>query len=185
MQLLQHVLLVVACLVYGGFTAGYLRFFRRPHGTPPEMKVVAVVSGAVTALQIALIAGRPATWPSFVLALALYLAAAALYGWAIWTTRRRRPSVAFSADQPELLFADGPYRLIRHPFYASYLLYWAAGVIAARQPWLAVTVVLAGGSFLWAALREERKFAASPLATAYRSYQARTGMFVPKLFGRR
>ena len=36
-----------------------------------------------------------------------------------------------------------------------------------------------------AARREERKFAQSPLAAAYRAYQAATGMFVPKLLGRR
>src|SRR5258706_4019545 len=28
---LQYVLLAIACLVYGGFTVGYLRFFHRPH----------------------------------------------------------------------------------------------------------------------------------------------------------
>jgi len=179
---LQYVLLAIACLVYGGFTVGYLGFFRRPHGLPREMKIVALVTGAVTWLQLALIAGRSARWPNFILALLLYLAAAGLYGWAVRTTRRRRLSVAFSADQPEFLLAEGPYRKIRHPFYSAYLLYWIAGTIAAREPWLVATIALAGGSFLWAALREERKFEASPLATAYRSYRARTGMFVPKLF---
>jgi len=68
---LQYVLLAIACLVYGGFTVGYLRFFRRPHGLPREMKIVALVTGAVTWLQLALIASRSARWPSFILALLL------------------------------------------------------------------------------------------------------------------
>ena len=185
MRALQYVLLAIACLVYGGFILGYLRFFRRPNGNPPEMKLVGAVAGTVTCLQLVVIASRTAHWPSFAVALGAYLAAASLYGWCVTTTRRRRLSLAFSRDKPEFLLADGPYRIIRHPFYSSYLLYWAAGVVAARDPWLALTILPAGGSFLWAALREERKFAASPLASAYQAYRARTGMFVPKLFGPR
>jgi protein-S-isoprenylcysteine O-methyltransferase Ste14 len=182
---LQYLLLAIACLVYGGVIVGYLRLFRRPDGTPWEMKVVGAVAGTVTCLQLVVIASRTAHWLSFAVALVAYLAAAGLYGWCVITTRRRRLSVAFSRDRPEFLVADGPYRVIRHPFYSSYLLYWAAGVIAAREPWLALTILPAGGSFLWAALREERKFAASPLSSAYQAYRARTGMFVPKLFGPR
>jgi len=45
--------------------------------------------------------------------------------------------------------------------------------------------MLAGGSFLWAALREEQKFAASPLGRRPTAPIGRAlGMFVPKLFGR-
>src|SRR5258706_11411313 len=68
---LQYVRLAIACLVYGGFTIGYLRFFRRPHGLPREMKIVALVTGAVTWLQLALIASHAARWPSFIVALLL------------------------------------------------------------------------------------------------------------------
>jgi protein-S-isoprenylcysteine O-methyltransferase Ste14 len=185
LRLLQHILLVIACLIFAGFVAGYLRLFRRPGGTPPEMQAMAVLSGLAAALQIAALAGRRVDWPSFVPALGLYLAAAALYLWTAWTTRRRRLSIAFSADRPEFLLSDGPYRMIRHPFYTSYMLYWTAGLVATWRPWLAPAVALMGGCYLWAARREERKFAQSPLAAAYRAYQAATGMFVPKLSGRR
>ena len=180
MRLLQHVLLVVSCLVLAGFVAGYLRLFRRPQGTPPEMQAMAVLSAIVAGLEIAALAGRQVGWASFVPALALYLAAAALYLWTVWTTRRRRLSVAFSTDRPEFLLRDGPYRMIRHPFYTAYMLYWIAGLIAAWRPWLVPAVAAIGACYLWAARREERKFAASALADAYRAYRARTGMFLPR-----
>jgi protein-S-isoprenylcysteine O-methyltransferase Ste14 len=47
--------------------------------------------------------------------------------------------------------------------------------------WVAVPSVAAIGLYVIAARREERKFAASPLAEAYATYRARTGMFVPSL----
>ncbi|MNC97641.1 hypothetical protein D3C83_153610 [compost metagenome] len=74
---------------------------------------------------------------------------------------------------------------MRHPFYASYLLYWLAGAVAIREAWLvpafAVIVVL----YVLAARTEERKFARSAVCDAYDAYRRKTGMFVPRLSGQR
>lgn len=181
MRLPQDILLIVASLVFIAFTIGYVILFRRPEGTPWPMRVVAVLSGIVTGVHIAEITDERATWTSFILALTLYAAAAGLYAWAVLTTRRQRLSVAFSGDQPAFLLTAGPYGFIRHPFYSAYLLYWVAGVIAAREVWLIPTVILMGACFAAAALREEAKFAGSPLAGDYDRYRRRAGMFWPRL----
>ncbi|MCW0181487.1 MAG: isoprenylcysteine carboxylmethyltransferase family protein [Zavarzinia sp.] len=179
MRLSQELLLILASVIFLAFTIGYFAYFRRPEGTPWPMRVLAILSGATTGGVIAEISGTRATWDSFVPALVLLLASAALYGWAIMTTRRQRLSLAFSGDEPDFLVAEGPYRLIRHPFYTAYLLYWIGGTIAARQPLLLIAVAVMAAGFTWAALREEAKFASSRLAPAYDAYRRRTGMFLP------
>lgn len=186
MRLPQDILLILASVIFLAFTIGYVAHFRRPEGTPWPMRVLAVLSGATTAGVIAEITGTRATWASFAGALAFLLPSAALYGWTILTTRRQRLSVAFSQDAPDFLLAHGPYRLIRHPFYTAYLLYWIGGAIAARQPMLLLAVGLMAAGFAWAALREERKFATSALGPDYEAYRRRTGMFLPwRIFGGR
>ena len=184
MRLPQDILLIAASLIFLAFTIGYLLHFRRPEGTPWPMRVLAILSGATTAGVISEITDTRATWPSFIGALVFFTLSALTYAWAILTTRRQRLSLAFSKDAPEFLLEEGPYRLVRHPFYTAYLLYWLGGAIAAREPLLLLALAVMAAGFAWAALREEGKFAASSLGGAYRAYQARTGMFMPRLLKR-
>ena len=108
------------------------------------------------------------------------IGAMSLFWWAIASTRRARLSLAFSKDEPSFLVASGPYAVIRHPFYASYVLFWIAA--AFESPSLAFWGVPAVIACLYAraATLEERKFEASPLAPRYREYKARTGMMLPR-----
>jgi protein-S-isoprenylcysteine O-methyltransferase Ste14 len=52
-------------------------------------------------------------------------------------------------------------------------------VLATGQAALVATVVFMGWIYWRAAVKEEAKFAASPLAEDYRRYAARAGRFVP------
>lgn len=119
-------------------------------------------------------------WPEIV-ALALYLAALALSLAAARALRGRRLTLAFSSDTPRELIAHGPYRVIRHPFYTSYLLAWTAGPVATGEVWLLLTVLAMGALYAVAARQEEAKFLNSSLSGAYRAYAASAGMFFPRL----
>ncbi|SMB77749.1 Protein-S-isoprenylcysteine O-methyltransferase Ste14 [Deinococcus hopiensis KR-140] len=114
-------------------------------------------------------------------ALLLYGASLTLFTSAMRTLRARQLTLAFSTDTPNTLIANGPYRVIRHPFYTSYLIAWTAGFVATSQPWLLLTVLAMGTLYVFAARQEEAKFRDSPLATAYEAYASMTGMFFPKL----
>ncbi|KXV79325.1 protein-S-isoprenylcysteine methyltransferase, partial [Gluconobacter japonicus] len=57
-------------------------------------------------------------------ALFLFVSALALFWWTIATTRRNRPDVAHHDAAPHQLYCTGPYRIVRHPFYLAYLLFW-------------------------------------------------------------
>lgn len=113
-------------------------------------------------------------------AVAITLAALALFWWAVATTRRTRLTLAFSADQPTFLVDQGPYAVVRHPFYTSYILFWIGAAIDGVSPlfWIAPIVITV--LYARAASIEERKFVQSALATRYRDYQNRTGMLLPR-----
>jgi protein-S-isoprenylcysteine O-methyltransferase Ste14 len=90
---------------------------------------------------------------------------------------------AFSDDTPQFLLRHGPYRYVRHPFYASYLLFWVGTAVttAGWLPWLVPFGMLL--LYARAATGEEQKFARSDLAQAYETYRQNTGMFLPRLRG--
>lgn len=114
-----------------------------------------------------------------VAALLLFGAALALYEWARATIRERGFHIAWSGQSPDSLCEAGPYRWIRHPLYASYMLAFAALPVA--LPGRPALAILAANLalFMHAAWSDERSLARSPLATEYAAYRRRTGMILP------
>lgn len=102
---------------------------------------------------------------------------------AIRASRVARLRFAFDPAQPAGLLTDGPYRWIRHPFYASYLLVWAGWALATGSGWSLIPLSVMAGLYLIAAQYEERLFAATPLAREYALYRSRAGLFWPKVLG--
>lgn len=88
-------------------------------------------------------------------------------------------------DAPKNIVTFGAYRLIRHPFYSSFLLAVLSAVFLAPH---AVTLIALAYAFLalnMTAAREERRLAASEFGEEYRNYMKRTGRFLPRFRGRR
>lgn len=108
------------------------------------------------------------------------LAAIALFWWAVATTRRTRLTLAFSNDQPTFLLDHGPYALVRHPFYTSYILFWVGAATDASSPLFWIVPIIVTILYVRAASIEEGKFVRSDLAMRYHDYRTRTGMLVPR-----
>jgi protein-S-isoprenylcysteine O-methyltransferase Ste14 len=113
---------------------------------------------------------------------ALMIGALLLYEWARRTIMSRRFHIAWSGDVPEAVCEAGPYRYIRHPLYASYVLAFAAMLAAVPSPWTLAILVGNAGLFVHAARDDERSIAASDLAADYARYKQRAGMFFPRLW---
>jgi protein-S-isoprenylcysteine O-methyltransferase Ste14 len=178
MQMLVLLLSTVALLSIGWAVQW---FFSRPTGKiEPGMRLLQLLTFACFGMQ-AFDLLRDDT-PSIVrleLAAALYVGGIILFWWTIRTHRRRPPSLAYSHDAPEHLVERGPYGVIRHPFYAAYMLFWTGGYLATlRWTSLAPALVLLA-SYELSARQEERKFASSDLAEEYARYTARTGRYIP------
>lgn len=184
---MPYLVAATAFMVFAAFALA-VRWHFRPGTIAPGMLAISVVGTlALAAVEVELWRLPPHP-PSAATALVLMAAALARFLWAIAATRRARLALAFSADEPTALLRHGPYRWVRHPFYASYVLYWLACTIAAPTP-----PVLAGATAMIllciaAVRREEARFLASPLAEEYRAYRRQAGALLPRpaaLWGRR
>jgi protein-S-isoprenylcysteine O-methyltransferase Ste14 len=179
MSISNTFVLLLGIICFVAFSWAVRGHFRSNGRLAPGMKLISGLS-LIGALWFAVrvpVQGESLAWP---LAVACFIAALWVFAWAILTTRRARPALAFENAQPDSLFREGPYRRVRHPFYLSYLLFWV-GTAAATPgllPWLVPAIMLA--AYRHAALQEERNFQTSPMAAIYAAYRAQSGMFLPR-----
>lgn len=103
-----------------------------------------------------------------------------LFWWAIASNRRQPLSFAFSGDLPRHLNRNGPYRRIRHPFYAAYLLGWLITPSATGEPLTLLPFVVMTLMYIAAARKEEQKFEATALRADYALYRREAGLFWPR-----
>jgi protein-S-isoprenylcysteine O-methyltransferase Ste14 len=173
--------LLLACLASFGWAMQ--KFFVQPAGLTLGMRTIKACGIVFAILHLAAIVATPGIARGQGAGGAvLYLAALALFWWAINTSLRHPLSAVFSPDLPTHLVANGPYRMIRHPLYCSYLMCWLAGWVATGRMWLAPTVVVMLVIYVIAAAEEEKKFMRSSLAEPYQRYRARTGLLFPNPF---
>jgi protein-S-isoprenylcysteine O-methyltransferase Ste14 len=103
-----------------------------------------------------------------------------------WATvresRNAKLLAAFDEKLPHGLLRTGPYAVVRHPFYTSYLIQWIGWAIAAWTIWALVPVVMMVTIYTVAARDEEAKFARTDMADEYAEYMKTTGRFFPRFF---
>jgi len=175
---LRALALAALAAVAAVFLVGVRRVFRRaPEGHGYR---ASLASGTVLVVEGVAIAAAPVPAARAAAAVAVLAAAVALFAWAARVNRARPLGLAFASSVPDHVQTRGPYALVRHPFYASYLLAFAGGWLAAATPWLAPAFALGLWTYWRAAGREERALLASPVGSVYRAYVQRTGMFVPR-----
>lgn len=179
MGVVNLALLLTGSLCFVAFSWGVKGHFRAAGAMPAGMRVISVLSlaGFLWFCARLAIGEPPRDWP---LAALLFCLSLAVFVWAIQATRSTPPTLAFAADRPSFLMRHGPYRHVRHPFYLSYLLFWAGTGFSGPGlvPWMVPLAMLV--VYTEAASREEQKFAESDLARAYDAYRATTGMFLPR-----
>ncbi len=179
-------LLVAACLVTFGSSGWALKkFFVVPkEGLPKAMRALELVGTPAVFVNLWALATQPIQPPAALVGLALFALGSSIFWWALKTNRRNPLNIAFTESQPSHFVSEGPYRYVRHPFYASYIFAWFAGPVATQIWWLFLPAILFIPVYYRAARMEEGYFSKSPLADKYRAYRKRTGMFLPRLFPR-
>lgn len=119
--------------------------------------------------------------PSIRVGVSLTLFSVVLFWWAIRHARRVYLGVAFNQSYPSQdLLSTGPYAMVRHPFYCSYMLAWIGGALMS-QSWVpAVPIVLIYLLYRKAVKQEEETLKAL-FGTRYEAYQQKTGLLFPCL----
>jgi protein-S-isoprenylcysteine O-methyltransferase Ste14 len=181
---LDIVISVVSVIVIGQYTwagRGHFSSERMPRGAV-LISVVVLLTGCFF-LYLTWAVSQPPT--AQLAGLVLQLFSWWLFWRAIAASREAKLRLAFDEAGPHGLVNSGPYRFVRHPFYSSYVAFWAGWTLAI---WSAVAVapfLILLAIYIVAARTEEGRFAASSMATEYEAYKRQTGFFLPKVTGSR
>jgi protein-S-isoprenylcysteine O-methyltransferase Ste14 len=172
---------LIACLGLACFAAfgwAVKGHFRAPGAISAAMKLIGALSLLGFLSFLWQLRNGAIAWP---VVAGLFVLSLWLFAWAVHTTRFYPPTLAFDTERPHILFCQGPYRYVRHPFYLSYMLFWVGTAISTPSLGAWAAPLILGALYYRAALREEQKFARSDLAPDYDAYRRQAGMFLPRL----
>ncbi|MBP0614647.1 methyltransferase family protein [Jiella mangrovi] len=180
--MLTALIIVFAAVPLASFSWGLRGHFRASEGMPTAMRALTAASSLSALLFLVLVVTGDVDGVTALVFVILACASAALFWWAVRTTKRLPPCVAHSQSDPDLLYETGPYAFVRHPFYLAYCLFWLGTAVAAGGPqWLAAALLI--GWYFVIARAEEERFFKSLMAASYIRYRRRTGMIVPRVRG--
>lgn len=182
-QTLIHWLLAgAAAAAVTFFAVGLTSYFERTP-RPPSVLAAHYTSMLLALLHVAGALLLPLRAdPIVAIAIVMYTVSILLYLSAIETAQRSRVRLQRSFIDhplPERLLTDGPFKWVRHPFGAGYLLGALAAPLAVDSGWMIVIALPLVAMTVYAAVRDERAWLASPRGDEYRAYRRRTGMFIP------
>jgi protein-S-isoprenylcysteine O-methyltransferase Ste14 len=177
----NRLLLFCAVPCFASFGWGMVCHFQRPAKPTPAMMGTAVLAILFAIAQITALCLRSARFP--LAALPLYAVGFTLFWWAVAVTRGKLAACGLSYISAEIV-KQGPYRYIRHPFYAAYNLIWLAGFVATASWPLGVAAVIMAVVYDRFAHDEERGFLSSSLTSNYRKYMRGTGKYLPFILTR-
>jgi protein-S-isoprenylcysteine O-methyltransferase Ste14 len=111
-------------------------------------------------------------------AMVSYFSATLLFLWSIRTAKKL--DFAFS-DSVGKLITNGPFKLVRHPFYTSYIVVWATNTILFNSIILWISFLALVVFYYRSAQKEENLILNSPFAEDYILMRKDVGMFLPKV----
>lgn len=170
---------VVSLAVVGSYTWSLRGHFASPK-MPPGALLISAIVVATSLAFLFLVWTQHQSPQAQIIGIAIEIAGAVLFWWAILASRKARLHAAFDDVHPHSIVTGGPYRYLRHPFYTSYLIFWSGWAIAAWSAWTLLPVAIFAVIYVAAARAEEKKFSNTPLAQEYEAYKKRTGFFWPR-----
>jgi protein-S-isoprenylcysteine O-methyltransferase Ste14 len=94
-------------------------------------------------------------WSAFVVGIGLIAAATVIGTWAMVENEHFEQFVRIQTDRKHRVVTTGPYRIVRHPGYVSFLLSTAAGPLMFGSVWSTVPTCLLVVLFIWRTSRED------------------------------
>lgn len=102
-----------------------------------------------------------------------------IFWWARRTIVQHDFPLIFSGLSSKQLVNDGPFRYVRHPFYASYIICYALNSFLLNDNVLYFLCGLLSYLYYLASKKEEENFLNSSFRDEYLHYSASTGRFFP------
>ena len=179
---LDWVLLAVALATAIIIAVAIQDFFVESRAANPRVRAVQDVALVFAVSHFGALVLRGSAGPNWAITgIAMYVAATMLFLSALEAARRvPLPRTLVDDPMPSALIIDGPFALIRHPFYVAYSIAWLAAPVATHGPLITVFALLAIGLYAAAARREERQLEGR-FGEAYRAYKTGTGRVIPSM----
>ena len=87
---------------------------------------------------------------------------------------------AFSNEVGSIV-TTGPFKIVRHPFYTSYMLAWFASSFLFNSLLLWITLLYLVAFYYLSAKKEEGVILKSVYSKEYENYVRNVGMFLPRI----
>ncbi|MDT8427332.1 MAG: isoprenylcysteine carboxylmethyltransferase family protein [Pseudomonadales bacterium] len=168
-------LAIVASLIWGRFW-----FFKVSTGAPRLIVLgydIAVSCQILLTLYLFFVTPESA-WVRIALVTVLYLLSLVIFWWAIMTAKSL--DFAFS-ERVGSIVTTGPFRIVRHPFYISYILVWLGSSLLFNSPILWITLFYLMTFYTLSAKKEEKVILKSVYSKEYEQYIQAVGMFLPRI----
>ena len=94
-------------------------------------------------------------WSAFGVGIGLIVAATVIGTWAMVENEHFEQFVRIQTERSHRVVTTGPYRIVRHPGYVSFLLSTAAGPLMFGSAWSIVPTCLLVALFVWRTSRED------------------------------
>jgi protein-S-isoprenylcysteine O-methyltransferase Ste14 len=163
----------------------------RERGARPGQRAFVPLAVAATAVGTAAVYLAPPVFPgaaiqpgkvSFAVGLVMLVTGIALRGWSFTALRGRYFSFSIAVPPSPSLVTTGPYRVLRHPGHAGFLLASAGvGLMAANWAAVAVLTLLPLAMLAWRIRGEERVLLAA-LGDEYRRYATGHSRLIPLIW---
>jgi protein-S-isoprenylcysteine O-methyltransferase Ste14 len=98
-----------------------------------------------------------------------------------WILRALGRNFSTSLAAPETLVTNGPYRLVRHPMYAAFLLLWILLALISANWFVGAAGIAAFAIVLVVRTQKEERLLLGLFGDEYRAYMQRTGRIFPRL----
>lgn len=173
------VLVLYVCIVLSLIWARF-RFFRMNAGTPKLSALLydgAVATQIITTL-IYMLTVNGKFLPLVAASSFLYSISLLFFWWAIFVAKKL--DFAFSNEVGNIV-TTGPFRIVRHPFYVSYMLAWLSSALLFNSLILWITLVYLVAFYFLSAQKEEKVILASMYSNEYKKYMKNVGMFLPRI----
>lgn len=159
---------------------GRLRFFKMTSGTARLSALLydATVATQVVTTLILMLTESGKSLPLVAASICLYSLSLVLFWWSVFTAKKL--DFAFSNEVGSIV-TTGPFRIVRHPFYASYILAWLSSTLLFNSLILWITLTYLIAFYFLSARKEEGVILKSVYSKEYRKYIQNVGMFLPRI----
>ena len=136
--------IALSLVAFGSFSWALRGHFETSIRIPNGMRLLSFFSFFSYMTFIGLLVWRGSESPvRTALGLVGFAVSITLFWWTVSTTRPHRLAVAYTNAVPDIIYVEGPYARVRHPFYLSYILFWfATAVVADQWQWAPALILI-------------------------------------------